>query len=385
MNDRKHSVVVGLQRLREIAPELEALRSCLGMENDLSTEVDHLLSLNDRLSRRPVCVLFYRDDSTPSAAVLFFERCLYRLPTGVLRAGDHAGDGAVIASPSRRSATLIRAIEILLRDWRFHSIFGAVSHTGGESRSCLQDRDLSNSVTARVVRRRLRLANGYEETIGYFGRAMRKAVRSKRRKFDKRTDVEWVSEMSPEQALEAMLYLKEHCSPGRTEWEIFRRYDFLRKHPTSGFSLGVRLKSGQWMSFLTGWRSGGVTYVPWAMHDRRCASDSLGTVIYSYLIEQETRLGQSFIEWVGGVTERWSQVCESEECLCVTRIRPGLRASGIQWLASRLHWQTALEYYQNELHSECEEDMPEVEAADPSPALIQAMALPARSFTSGVR
>jgi hypothetical protein len=126
MNNRKHLVVIGLQRLREIARELEAMRICLGMENDLSTEIDHLLSLNDWKSRRPVSVLFYDDDSTPVAAVLFFERCLYRLPTGVLRAGDHAGDGAVIAPPGRRRATLMNAIDILLKDWRFHSIFGAV-------------------------------------------------------------------------------------------------------------------------------------------------------------------------------------------------------------------------------------------------------------------
>lgn len=385
MDSRKHSVVVGLQRLRAIAPELEAMRTCLGMESDLSTEIDHLLSLNDRKSRRPVFVLFYDNDSKPAAAVLFFERCLYRLPTGVLRAGDHAGDGAVIAPPGRRSATLLHAIDILLRDWRFHSIFGTVSHADGESRSSFQNSDASDSVTAREVRRRLHLANGYEETVGSFGRTMRKAVRTKRRKFDKRSDVEWVSEMSPEQALEAMLCLKEHCSPGRTKWEIFRRYDFLRKHPRTGFSLGVRHKSGHWLSFITGWRSGGVTYVPWAMHDRRCASDSLGTVIYSRLIEQEVGLKQSFIEWVGGVTERWSHVCESEECFCVTRIRPGFRSSGIQWLASRLQWQTALGYYQNELHGESEEDMSEVESPELPPALVQAMAVPARSLTSSAR
>jgi len=385
MNGRKHLVVVGLQRLRAIAPELEAMRSCLGLESDLSTDIDHLLSLNDWTSRRPVSVLFYDDDSALAAAVLFFERCLYRFPTGVLRAGDHAGDGAIIAPPGRRSATLIRAIGILLQDWRFHSIFGAVSHTEGESRSSLHSPDVSDSVTAREVRRSLRLANGYDETVGLFGRAMRKAVRNKRRKFDKRTDVEWVSEMNPEQALEAMLYLKEHCSPGRTEWEIFRRYDFLRKHPTSGFSLGVRQRSGRWMSFLTGWRSGGVTYVPWAMHDRRCASDSLGTVIYSRLIEQEVGLKQNFIEWVGGVTERWSHVCEPEECFCVTRIRPGLRSSGIQWLASKLQWQTALGYYQNELQGECEDDMSEVESPELPPNLVQVMAVPARSLTSSVR
>jgi hypothetical protein len=385
MDSRKHLVVVGLQRLRDIAPKLEAMRACLGLENDLSTDIDHLLSLNDRMSRRPVSVLFYNDDSTLAAAALFFERCLHRLPTGVIRAGDHAGDGAVIAPPGRRRATLMCAIEILLQDWRFHSIFGTVSHAEGESRSSLQYPDVSESVTSREVRRRLRLANGYDETVGSFGRTMRKAVRNKRRKFDKRTDVEWVSEMSPEQALEAMLYLKEHCSPGRTQWEIFRRYDFLRKYPTAGFSLGVRQKSGQWMSFITGWRSGGVTYVPWAMHDGRCASDSLGTVIYSRLIEQEVGLKQSFIEWVGGVTQRWSHVCESEECFCVTRIRPGLRSSGIQWLASRLQWQTALGYYQSELHGEGEEDMPEVESPELQPTLVQAMAVPAQSLTSSVR
>jgi hypothetical protein len=214
---------------------------------------------------------------------------------------------------------------------------------------------------------------------------MRRAIRNKRRRFDKRTDVEWVREMSPDQALEAMLYLKEHCSPGRTQWEVHRRYDFLSKHPKAGFSLGVRHKSGQWMSFITGWRSGGVTYVPWAMHDRRYASDSLGIVIYSHLIEQEVALKQNCIEWVGGVTERWSQVCESEECFCVTRIRPGLRSSGIQWLASRLQWQTALGYYQSELHGEGEEDMQEIESLEPTPGMVQAAVLPARSLTGSMR
>jgi hypothetical protein len=379
MDTRKHLIVVGLQRLRNIAPKLEAMRICLGMENDLSTDIDHLLSLNDRMSRRPVSVLFYNDDSTLAAAVLFFERCLYRLPTGVLRAGDHAGDGAVIAPPGLRSATLMNAIDILLKDWRFHSIFGAVSHTEGESRSSLQNPDMSDWVTAREVRRRLRLANEYDETIDSVGRNMRRGIRNKR------TDIDWISEMSPDEALDAMLYLKEHCSHGRTRWEIFRRYDFLRKHPKDGFALGIRDKSGQWMSFITGWRSGGVTYVPWAMHDQRLAYHSLSTVIYSYLIEHEVALGQRFIEWVGGVTERWSQVCESEECICITRIRPSFRSSGIQWLASRMQWQTALGYYQNELQGDCEEDIPETVFQEPIPDLVQATALQAQSLTGSLR
>ncbi|KAA6461156.1 GNAT family N-acetyltransferase [Acidobacteria bacterium AB60] len=362
----KFIVVTGLHDVREIAPELSALRIRLGMKDDLSTEIDHLLSLNDWRSRRPVAVLFRDEQSITRAAVLLFERCVWGIPTGVLRAGDHAGDGAVIAEPHQRSEMLVRAVDVLLADWRFHSIFGAVSRPGAEPQLSMRFPGISNSVTSRIVRRRLRLGNDYEETIAGFCRRMRKTVRNKRRRFDKRTDVEVVTEMSAEQALDAMLTLASYCHPRRSEWEIRRRHDFLRNHPVEGFSHGLRLKSGQWLSLITGWRSGGVTYVPWAMHDARFRSDSLGMVINACMIEHEIARRQSAIEWVGGVTELWSQVCEPEECFCITRIRPGIRSSSIQWLSARLQRQTALGYYQNELHGDGEDELEPVEAQVPA-------------------
>lgn len=347
----KQIVVSGLRQVLEIAPELDALRMRLGLENELSTEIHQVLSLNDRKSRRPVCVLFENEEAILEGAVILFERRICGIGTGVLRAGDHAGDGAVIAEPNDRSTLLLLAVELLLRDWRFHTIFGTVSRSDQEIPLRLRNPQVSNSVTSREVRRRLLLAGTYEDTVASFGRKIRKGVRQKRKRFEKRTDVEFHGNLSAQQALEAMMELAATSYPRRSRWEIEQRYEFLVKHP-DGYSMGLRLNDGQWMSFITGWRTDGVTYVPWAMHNQRFRSDSLGTVMYTYLIEHEAKLQQKCVEWVGGVTELWSKVCAPEQCFCVTRSRPGLRSTAIRYLTPLFQKNSALEYYRNELSAE---------------------------------
>lgn len=382
MFNANYLVVSGFERVRDLARELDSLRLRLGLESDFSTEVSQLLSLNDRKTRRPVCVLFRDDNSVPQRAVILFERCLYGIGTGVLRAGDHAGDGAVIAPPNERSDVLLAAVDFLLKERRYHTVFGAVCRPGEPSSHLIRDPQMAGAITSRIVRRRLSLSGSYEATVASFCRRMRKGVRNKRRRFDKRTDVDWLTYMSPELAREAMTALSQTSQPCRTVSEIECRYDFLRNHAEAAFAMALRLDTGEWMSFITGWRADGVTYVPWAMHNLKYRSDSLATVMYARLIEHEIDIGQRRIEWVGGVTELWSTVCEPEECLCVMRVRPGLRSFCIRWIIARLlQGQTALEYYQNELSSESEDDDHDLEVPV-KPEAILASSAKAQSLTS---
>lgn len=385
MFNGNYLVVSGFEKVRSLAPELDLLREHLGLEDDLSTEVSQLCSLNDRRTRRPVCVLFRDDKSVPQRAVLLFERCLYGIGTGVLRAGDHAGDGAVIAPESERCDVLLAAVDYLLKERRYHTVFGTVSHPGDFSSHLIRDPEMAAAVTSRVVRRRLILLDSYDATIAGFCRRMRKGVRNKRRRFDKRTDVEWLSVMSPELARKAMSALADTSRPGRTVSEIECRCDFLRSHSKAAFAMGLRLETGEWMSFLTGWRANGITYVPWAMHNLRFRSESLATVMYARLIQHEIGIGQKCIEWVGGVTELWSLVCEEEECLCVMRVRPGLRSFCIRWITARLlQGQTALEYYQNELSVENEEEEIDLDVPAKPPAVLTPQPK-AQSLTSSLQ
>jgi hypothetical protein len=348
----KERVISGLRDFQEVAPELDKLRERLGLKGDLSTEAHHLLSLNGRKSHRPVCVLFQGDDAILEGAVILFERRLMGIGTGVLRAGDHTGDGAVIAPPETRRETLLRAVDILLQHRSFHSIFGAVSSAGQAVVVFSGDQEgTSNTATLRVVQRKLHLAGDYDAVIASFSRKMRRAIRSKRKQLEARGDLVRLSVMTPAQALDAMISLAKTSYPHRTRWEVEQRYEFLSRYPEA-FSMALRLVSGEWLSFLTGWRSDGVTYVAQTMHNQRFRRESLGTVMYACLVENEVGLQQKEIEWVGGATELWSKLCEPEKCFCVTRIRPGLQSSFVRWLAERFQRNTALEYYRNELEAE---------------------------------
>lgn len=347
MIPKRYRVVSGTRNFAALNDFLADLRRRLGLEHDLSTDAHHLFSLNDRRRRRPLLVIAEDSHGQPEAATLFFERLIFGIPTGVLRAGDHAGDGAVIAAPDRRAAAFRDAVEFLQTSRRCHTVFGAVPLQGHFQleHSVYQ---AVEGVAVRTLNRRLRLAGDYASLVSGFRKGMRRAIRQKRKHFDERHDAEFLPAMSAEFAREAITSLTERSAFPRSNWEILNRYEFLKANPES-FSMGLRLKSGQWLSYISGWRTEGVTYISWVMHNAGFSKESLSTVMNSYVFEEEIRRDQRWIQWIGGITERWSALCEPEQCLCITRSRQCLQSLCTRWLAARLKLNTALEYYADEL------------------------------------
>src|ERR1700729_731500 len=68
-----------------------------------------------------------------------------------------------------------------------------------------------------------------------------------------------------------------------------RRFDILNSK--GFFCVGLRQSDGQWLSLLGGRRNRNVTEIDWQMNREELARYSIGTVIRSYLIEDEIALG----------------------------------------------------------------------------------------------
>jgi hypothetical protein len=78
-----------------------------------------------------------------------------------------------------------------------------------------------------------------------------------------------------------------------------RRFTLI--HSLEGaFCAGIRSANGQWISLIGGRRHHGVTEIDWQMNRDGLAKYSVGTVIRSFLIENEIKLGAERLFFEGG-------------------------------------------------------------------------------------
>jgi hypothetical protein len=333
--DANPTILRGTQQVLAAIPEIDELRRWAGRQNDLSTDLFLILSRHNARHRRPVVVLL-RADGVLRAAVIFAERCVLGFGIGLLRAGDQAGDGAVIAPEKERKAALVSGIDALLRQrWRCHTVAATLSGVTLRSGEILEEKGMLTEFAGRAIRRALPLSPTMQETLNArFRLKKRKNLLYYRRRLSKTHEVEFVPQMQMAEAEQAMLQLSHYSWPYRTAQEVAWHCEFLRRYPEC-FCMGLRLKTGVWLSLITGWRVDGVTHMPWQLNHDAYKDESLMQVMRTYLVEHECAAGQAALSWVGG-TVAFQTACEPEACVDVLKSRRGVRSSLLRHVVAPL-------------------------------------------------
>jgi hypothetical protein len=306
-------LLIGAGRILSVKHELDALRSQCNQQDDLTTDIDYFLSCKHPRNCRPVLLVF-RNGSRLAAALLLHEVCFVWVGTRLCAGGDSAGDGLVIAPEPQREMFLRRAVHELVNvQKRFHTVRLCVKTSGGERLVDNGIPALKNKFVERTVKHKLTLADSYHGMLASFGPRTRRSLRTKRRQLEDTLRPDFFPGLEPQQALDVMNYLgSRSSSPFKSKWYLHARQKFLHSRPNA-FAMALKSHDGTWLSFLSGWRRNGTTYVDMQMNHSAFKRESLSAVMRAFLLEHEIEAGQKYLEFVGGCSLLLERYCTPGE------------------------------------------------------------------------
>ena len=320
-------LIFGKRNLLSRLPQLRQLRLHCGQQDDPTTDPEYFIAANTLKNRRVAAVLI-RHNRNLEACVLFFEHSVCGIGLGLMRGGDATGGSFVIGPVASRVRHVHLAAQALLQHWRIHGVSLTIKASLDYSVEIVGPANKFRTFTQRAPQHKLELAETYSAMLTAMGPRTRRSLATKRRQLEQKTGVLFLPALGPAQAMEAMLKLRTRSWPERIAKFCDARYALLGKRPEF-FSMGMRLPDGTWLSYLSGWRRDGVTYIDLQMNDGRFKKESISAVMRAYLLEHEIARRQQLISFVGGCSVLLGRYCQPGEfCTDIILARPCLR-SGI--------------------------------------------------------
>ena len=329
---RAAQVVIGNREIHAHLAEILELRRRYGREDDLTTEPEYFFAANTLTNRRCAAVLI-RKDQELEACVLFYEHCRFGIGLGLFRGGDYIGESLVVAPEALEVHYVHLATQALLKKWRVHGVSITMKAPSARCIELMGPASYFRRFIGSEVQHKLPLASTYEGMLASLGPRTRRSLAGKRQQLEKSTNVQFVSELDPDQSLEVMLGLEAKSMPQRNSEFYHARYRLLRAN-SDFFNMGLRLPDGPWLSLVTGWRRNRVTYVDLQMNDMSYKKESLSAVMRAYLLEHEIAHKQELINFVGGSSLLLRRYCEPlEPCSDIFISKPCLRSKFFEVLA----------------------------------------------------
>jgi hypothetical protein len=329
---RAAQVVIGNREIHAHLAEILELRRRYGREDDLTTEPEYFFAANTLTNRRCAAVLIRRDQEL-EACVLFYEHCRFGIGLGLFRGGDYIGESLVVAPEALEVHYVHLATQALLKKWRVHGVSITMKAPSARCIELMGPASYFRRFIGSEVQHKLPLASTYEGMLASLGPRTRRSLAGKRQQLEKSTNVQFISELDPDQSLEVMLGLEAKSMPHRNSEFYHARYRLLRAK-SDFFNMGLRLPDGPWLSLVTGWRRNRVTYVDLQMNDMSYKKESLSAVMRAYLLEHEIAHKQELINFVGGSSLLLRRYCEPlEPCSDIFISKPCLRSKFFEVLA----------------------------------------------------
>ena len=321
---------VGRQRVQSATPIVQALRRYHGLTSDMTTDPSWLLNRAVVWRNTPLAVVLERDGH-PAAAVLLYGRNQFGVPTGVIKGGNQAGDGVVIAAVGQRVAAVEAAATAVLRLPWVHTVMASVRGAGTTPTLTPDAAPIGCGWVGREVSTDLSLEGGFKGFLSRLRPRSRRNYYYFRRRAERDLGLSFVPDLQPDDAIQAVEELHEAAMYpvplGRS-----RRWEAAIRQTPGSFAMGVRDPSGQWMSYLSGWRQKEGTYVEWQLNRHELAAASLSTVMRTYFLEHEAARGVKRIVFVGGTSDALARYCAPDGCLDLLATRAGVRG----WIGQKL-------------------------------------------------
>ncbi len=347
MTNYSVEVLRGSSAILGVASEIASLCKRSGLEDNPLLRVDFFLKRVGLFpGNRPVAVLV-RSPARLEGAVYLYERTLCAVPTGYMRGFDHlSGESSVIADQNARALILECAIRGLFVEknvvaaWATVCLGSATPITGR-----LEDvKGLTAEYNSICRNYRLKLRDTFAATLSGIGPRTRRNLRYYRKRAEREIQVTFEPRLTITQSDAALRALsKRSFQPFAKSLSEWHKMDVMLRTQPGYFAVGLR-SNGEWISYLTGIRRGKLTFVILQINHNGFARYSLSTVLRSYLLEEESRLGQVEINFVNGVCALFQHCCEPDVCLTFV-MRRGLMAHAmVEWIAP---WHSAPDHALN--------------------------------------
>jgi len=326
---------IGKQRSIAATSVVEALRHSLGMASDMTTHVPWFLTRTLAWRNSPLIAVL-EENARPAAAVLFYGRQQFGIPTGVIKGGNRSGDGLVIAAADQRVAALQAAIAAVLALPWVHTVLVSMQGTALPERMASLPPLFDCVWHPREVGTHLSLEGGFEGFLSRLRPRSRRNYRYFRRRAENELGLTFVPNLQPEDAIRAVEELH-----GVAMYPVprarARKLEAAIRGTRGYFAMGVRDAAGHWLSYLSGWRQAEGTFVEWQLNRHDLQAASLSTVMRTYLLEHEAANGVTQVVFVGGTSAALGRYCMPDRCFDLLATRHGVRGRMARGFMTRLH------------------------------------------------
>jgi hypothetical protein len=290
-------------------------------------------------ARTPFLVLLRGDGTAPGeleAAALLFEYRVFGVRTGVFSTADAVGYSSVLAPACERTGFAARAAHALV-DAGAQVVLATFEGEAGQVRPDLLGgpRPLLYATRQRSLRRTLVLQKTMEATLASLGKKTRFNLRYYRRRLEGEMGCEFMPKAAEALRTADLGAINQTSINPVSDSEFQRRVQSASDLPGT-FLCGLRGPDGQWLSLAGGWRESGTTVLFWQMNRAGYEKFSLGTVMRSYLLEEEVRRGARELVIYGGTPHSMRHAFQDQPLGDVVLRRKTVRAALLVGLSRRL-------------------------------------------------
>jgi hypothetical protein len=343
--DSAHFFVVrGRRAVLRMQPLLADL-SQLCCQRGAADYLEYFLTSTKSLNKIPYLVLVAsRSDLAATdlcaddlkGAALIYEYKVMGMPSGLFSTRDFSGLRGLIAPPATRTKISAMVCRYLAehRARVVHVTFSGDSEAF--SQKCFDEiTDGPDSqkqwwtAQSREVGASIALDKTMDATLARIGRHTRRNLRYYRRKAELELKCHFESDIGAMLTMAQFGELNHLSTHPVPESILDRRFEAMNSQE-GFFCGGVKTKDGQWISLLGGRRHHGVTEIDWQMNRSGLEKYSVGTVIRSYLIENEIRIGTERLFFEGGtvhtirhsfLSQKAVDIIVRKQCLFVYLLR----------------------------------------------------------------
>lgn len=333
--DTQVHALIGARSVYAAQPQIDALRQRTGQVDDILTSMQRFVPWTSMAHEIPGALLMHRSGELYGVALLSF-RQQYGVPVGLVKAGNLGGQGGVIAAASGRIAVMETASRVLLNNALAHTVVLSTLWTDlAVPGPNVPVPGVQGEWHFREVRLRLDLSGGLEATMGRWSQRMRRNLRYYRRRAEAEFGCRFLPDMTAEQRWNAVAALFDK---GRYPTEAKRawRLEGALQETPGQFAMGLQAASGDWLSYIAGWRGADGSYIEWQLNSDHHEHVSVSTVMRSYLLEHEVGRQSPAIIFVGETAAFWSRVCEPSVCGDLLATRKGIVGSLARRLICRI-------------------------------------------------
>ena len=310
------TIYVGENSILAVQHLIDHVRAACGQGEDILTSLPWFLAHAHRSEALPVIVVLHTRDNgsdAPVGALLLHGRKVVNIPTGMFKAGYLCGRGAAIGPRPRRPWIAETAARLLISKLLAHTVLVTLAGDGVSAPDSALAEAAAGPWRMRETRCVLSLEGGMDGLYSRLSYKMRRNFRYYRQRAERDLGCTFLPDLTAEEHVAAVEALHARSARPQTRIHALQHAAALQAVP-GGFAMGLKDGSGNWLSYLAGWRQPDASSIEWQLNVDDMKTSSLTTAMRHYWLEHEVSLGTPRVIFVGETSPAWSRPCERDWC-----------------------------------------------------------------------